>query len=80
VGVNCIPGDAAVAALNRLAATTALPRSAFPSGGLPGKEVLPGVFAESIRAVVASGARLVGGCCGAGPEHIRAASLLGGLR
>jgi homocysteine S-methyltransferase len=80
VGVNCISGEQAVSAVKRLGAASGLPRSAFPSGGLPGKEVLPGVFAESIRALVGAGARLVGGCCGAGPEHIRAASLLGGLR
>lgn len=80
VGVNCISGDQAVEAVKRLGAACPLPRSAFPSGGLPGKEVLPGAFAESIRALVAAGARLVGGCCGAGPEHIRAASLLGGVR
>ena len=80
VGVNCVSGEQAVAAVKRLGALSPLPRSAFPSGGLPGKEILPGAFAESIRALVAAGARLVGGCCGAGPEHIRAAALLGGVR
>lgn len=80
VGVNCVSGDQAVAAVKRLGGLSRLPLSAFPSGGLPGKEILPGPFADSIRALVAAGARLVGGCCGAGPEHIRAASLLGGVR
>lgn len=76
VGVNCVSGDQALSAVKRLEGL----RSAWPNGGLPGQEVLPGAFAESIRALVAAGARLVGGCCGAGPEHIRAASLLGGVR
>ena len=80
VGVNCISGDQALAAVKRLGGMSDRPRSAWPSGGLPGKEVLPGTFAEWIRALVAAGARLVGGCCGTGPEHIRAASLLGGVR
>lgn len=80
IGVNCVSGDQAIAAVKRLGTMSGLPRSAFPNGGLPGKEILPGAFAESIRALVAAGARLVGGCCGAGPEHIRAAALLGGLR
>jgi methionine synthase / methylenetetrahydrofolate reductase(NADPH) len=80
MGVNCITGDQAVAAVKRLQGMTDRPRSAWPSGGLPGKEILPGEFADSIRALVAAGARLVGGCCGTGPEHIRAAALLGGVR
>ena len=80
VGVNCISGDQAVAAVKRLSGMSYRPRSAWPGGGLPGKEVLPGAFAEGIRALVAAGVRVVGGCCGAGPEHIRAAALLGGVR
>ena len=79
VGVNCISGDQAVAAVKRLAGMSDRPRSGWP-GALPGKEVLPGAFADSIRALVAAGARVVGGCCGVGPEHIRAAALLGGVR
>jgi 5-methyltetrahydrofolate--homocysteine methyltransferase len=31
-------------------------------------------FAEGIAACIASGATLVGGCCGTTPEHIRAVS------
>jgi methionine synthase I (cobalamin-dependent) len=29
-------------------------------------------FAEGMQAVVSAGAAVVGGCCGTGPEHIRA--------
>jgi homocysteine S-methyltransferase len=76
VGVNCVSGDQALSAMNKLSGL----RSAWPNGGMPGNEVLPGAFAESIRGLVAAGARVVGGCCGAGPEHIRAAALLGGVR
>lgn len=32
----------------------------------------PGPFAEGIAECVRAGARIVGGCCGTGPEHIRA--------
>jgi len=32
----------------------------------------PGRFAEAAQAWVQSSAQIVGGCCGTGPDHIRA--------
>ena len=58
---------------------TDLPILAQPNAGLPelieGKTVFamgPVEFAEGIAACVRAGARIVGGCCGTTPEHIRA--------
>nr|NIN00384.1 hypothetical protein [candidate division Zixibacteria bacterium] len=34
----------------------------------------PDRFAEGIAKCLQAGARLVGGCCGTNPEHIRAAA------
>lgn len=53
--------------------------AAFPSAGLPETRdgrlaypVTPERFARDARALVDRGARLLGGCCGAGPAHIAA--------
>ncbi len=35
-------------------------------------EMKPGDFAEGVKACIAAGARLLGGCCGTTPDHIRA--------
>lgn len=35
-------------------------------------DMAPGPFAEGIAECVRAGARIVGGCCGTGPEHIGA--------
>ncbi|MBI3855606.1 MAG: homocysteine S-methyltransferase family protein [Planctomycetes bacterium] len=73
VGANCVSVEEALEAVVGLK-DRAEQRSAFPSAGLPGKEIPPGEFAEGIRKLVEAGARLVGGCCGAGPAHIAAAA------
>jgi homocysteine S-methyltransferase len=81
VGVNCVTRLQALRALEYLQTLSALPRAAFPSAGPPGQEANPETFAAWIKDLVDAGARLVGGCCGAGPDHIRAtAALLGGGR
>jgi methionine synthase / methylenetetrahydrofolate reductase (NADH) len=74
VGVNCVSIPAALAALKEIGELTALPRSAFPDGGVSGAPVSPEDFGEGLRLLVDAGARLVGGCCGTGPDHIRAAA------
>jgi len=74
LGTNCVDPDQALRCLERVAKGATLPLSAFPSAGLPGEERPPGSFARAIEALVDVGARLVGGCCGTGPEHIRAAA------
>jgi methionine synthase I (cobalamin-dependent) len=60
--------------MDRLHRDAKVPLSAFPSAGLPGQELTPKEFAAFLRSIVDAGARLVGGCCGTGPEHIRAAA------
>jgi len=81
VGANCgdlDPGQMAqVVALFK--ASTALPIIAQPNAGKPrlvdGKTVFdmaPGPFAEGIAQCIEAGARIVGGCCGTTPAHIRA--------
>ena len=78
LGVNCVPAEAALEAVRRIGDFTTLPRSAFPDGGNPDYPVPEADFAEGIRRLVEAGARLVGGCCGAGPGHIRAAAAVVG--
>jgi methionine synthase I (cobalamin-dependent) len=80
LGTNCVDPAQALRSLERVAKATTLPLSAFPSAGLPGEEQSPREFAESIGSLVDAGARLVGGCCGTGPEHIRAAAVALGKR
>jgi 5-methyltetrahydrofolate--homocysteine methyltransferase len=81
VGANCgdlDPGQMArVVALFK--AATDLPIIAQPNAGKPkladGKTVFdmaPGPFAEGIAQCIEAGARIVGGCCGTTPAHIRA--------
>jgi len=78
VGVNCVTGPhAMVRTLRRI--PIEFPLSAFPNAGYPryldGRFIYnaaPGYFAHAAREFVAQGACLVGGCCGTGPEHIRA--------
>ena len=81
IGANCGDLDpirmAQVVSLFKQA--TDLPILAQPNAGLPelveGKTVFrmgPEAFAQGIAACVRAGARIVGGCCGTTPEHIRA--------
>lgn len=72
IGVNCVDADEAASAAASLAGP--LFRSAFPNAGLPGREIPAREFGLGIQRLVEVGVRLVGGCCGAGPEHIAAAA------
>src|SRR5260221_3821731 len=52
--------------------------SAYPNAGYPryqeGRFVynaFPEYFGKTAKEFVAEGARLIGGCCGVGPQHIR---------
>ncbi|HEU4761944.1 MAG TPA: bifunctional homocysteine S-methyltransferase/methylenetetrahydrofolate reductase [Gemmatimonadales bacterium] len=80
VGVNCSVGPHGVLeAVEQLAGVINLPISAQPNAGLP-REVAdrkiymasPEYMAGYARRMVEAGARLVGGCCGTTPEHIKA--------
>jgi homocysteine S-methyltransferase len=78
VGTNCISAEEAEAYIQRLHKNAKVPLSAFPSAGLPEERLAPKPFARALKGIVDAGARLVGGCCGTGPAHIReAAALLG---
>ena len=78
-GLNCCEPAAAAEQLARLAPYAAVPLIAKPSAGLPERgadgliyPVDPAELAAAVPALAAAGARIFGGCCGAGPEHIRA--------
>ena len=80
VGVNCSLGpDALTPIVERYLKCTGVPVVMKPNAGLPlilnGKTVYPlepGDFARSVAALVPKGLRILGGCCGTTPEHIRA--------
>src|SRR5258708_15118274 len=87
VGVNCVTGPhAMVRILRRIPADLLI--SAFPNAGYPryheGRFLYNAAqeyFGKASREFVAEGARLIGGCCGVGPEHIRQISLaIAGLK
>ncbi len=79
VGVNCSVGPAPMLeSIERLAAITHTRLSAMPNAGKPrdieGRNIYlcsPEYMASYARRFIASGVRLVGGCCGTTPEHIR---------
>jgi homocysteine S-methyltransferase len=80
VGVNCGVGPLiCLDALSQMGRPSAgLARSIVPNAGLPqrveGQFVYaaePAYFGEAVRRFVDAGARIVGGCCGTTPEHIR---------
>jgi len=79
VGCNCSVGPVDMLdAVERVRAATSLPLSAQPNAGVPrsveGRNIYlcsPEYMASYARKFVAAGVRLVGGCCGTTPEHIR---------
>jgi len=76
VGVNCSPPGPPLAALvARSAARVGVPLVVKPSAGPPGSLLSPEAFAARIWPSLAAGARACGGCCGAGPDHLRALAL-----
>src|SRR5437660_6608223 len=79
VGVNCSVGPAGLLeAVEQMVKVTDRPISAVPNAGLP-KDVgdrkiylaSPEYMASYARRMIEAGARLVGGCCGTTPEHIK---------
>ena len=79
IGLNCCSGPRALLeTLERLAASTSKLLSAMPNAGLPtfvdGRAVYhcsPEYLGQYARRYLEAGARIVGGCCGTTPEHIR---------
>jgi homocysteine S-methyltransferase len=79
IGLNCCSGPRALLeTLERIAGSTSKPLSAMPNAGLPrfveGRAVYhcsPEYLREYAKRYLEAGARIVGGCCGTRPEHIR---------
>ncbi|HEY3886705.1 MAG TPA: bifunctional homocysteine S-methyltransferase/methylenetetrahydrofolate reductase, partial [Vicinamibacterales bacterium] len=80
VGLNCSVGPAAMLeTLERMARVAHVRLSAQPNAGRPreieGRNIYlcsPEYMASYARRFISAGVRLVGGCCGTTPEHIRA--------
>lgn len=80
VGVNCGTGPiATLEAIEAMGEVLDLPLSAMPNAGQPrnihGRNIYltsPDYLASYARRFIKAGARIVGGCCGTTPEHIRA--------
>jgi methionine synthase / methylenetetrahydrofolate reductase (NADH) len=80
IGINCSVGPAAVLeTLERMATVTSKMLVAQPNAGMPrtvdGRSIYlcsPEYMASYARKFIETGVRLVGGCCGTTPEHIRA--------
>ena len=79
IGVNCAVGPAPMLdTIERMAAVTRLRLSAQPNAGQPrdveGRNIYlcsPEYMASYARRFILHNVRLVGGCCGTTPEHIR---------
>jgi methionine synthase I (cobalamin-dependent)/5,10-methylenetetrahydrofolate reductase len=79
IGCNCSVGPVAMLdAMERVRAATSLPLAAQPNAGIPrsvdGRNIYlcsPEYMASYARKFVGAGVRLVGGCCGTTPDHIR---------
>ena len=79
IGVNCSVGPAAMLeTVEAMGRATTLPLAAQPNAGRPrdvdGRNLYlcsPEYMASYARRFVAAGVRLVGGCCGTTPDHVR---------
>ncbi len=79
IGCNCSVGPVdMLEAMESVRALTTLPLAAQPNAGIPrsveGRNIYlcsPEYMASYARKFVAAGVRLVGGCCGTTPDHIR---------
>jgi len=79
IGANCIVGPQRMLDLVRMMVeATDLPVLAMPTPGLPqlvkgriAYDTSPDYFAKAAARLIEEGARIVGGCCGTTPEHIR---------
>jgi homocysteine S-methyltransferase len=78
VGVNCSDGPMAVLAAVEKMVPVGLPVLASPNAGLPRRVdermvyvSTPEYFGVYARRMIRVGVRLVGGCCGTTPEHVK---------
>lgn len=80
VGSNCgVGAEAMVEVIRGMAPATSVPLVAKPNAGLPRLEAgrtvyeeTPEQFARVLGSLLGVGVRLLGGCCGTTPAHIRA--------
>lgn len=80
IGLNCSVGPQTILdAIERMTAVTSRKLSAQPNAGMPrdvgGRSMYmasPEYMATYARHLIQAGAKIVGGCCGTTPEHIRA--------
>jgi homocysteine S-methyltransferase len=79
VGLNCSAGPkVTLETLEKMAAYTHKPLSAMPNAGNParveGRKIYlssPEYMAQYARRFIWAGAKIIGGCCGTTPEHIK---------
>ncbi len=80
LGVNCSPGPLGTLEILRATCQTSTPLAAIPNAGVLSRRdgrlymppATPSYLAHFARQAVELGVTLVGGCCGTGPDHIRA--------
>ena len=80
IGANCTLGPQLLLPILEEFSGCGLPLSAMPNAGIPrriGDRIVyprssPEYFAEFAREAAAFGGRVLGGCCGTTPEHVRA--------
>jgi methionine synthase / methylenetetrahydrofolate reductase(NADPH) len=79
IGLNCSVGPkAAFETLERMLAVCSKPMSAMPNAGLPmrveGRNIYlcsPEYMAQYARRMLWAGVKIIGGCCGTTPDHIK---------
>src|SRR5437899_9419964 len=79
IGLNCSVGPkATLETIERMMQWTTKPTSAMPNAGLPmrveGRNIYlcsPEYMAQYARRLLWAGVKIVGGCCGTTPEHIK---------
>jgi methionine synthase I (cobalamin-dependent)/5,10-methylenetetrahydrofolate reductase len=80
IGVNCSVGPAAMLqCIEKMARLTERPLSAMPNAGIPravdGRNIYlcsPDYMAEYAKRFILNGVKIIGGCCGTTPAHIKA--------
>ncbi len=79
IGVNCSAGPKiALETIEKMAPHTSKPLSAMPNAGMPanveGRNIYlcsPEYMSQYARRFLQAGVRVIGGCCGTTPEHIK---------
>jgi methionine synthase I (cobalamin-dependent)/5,10-methylenetetrahydrofolate reductase len=79
IGINCSVGPkTTLESIERMAEVSEKPLSAMPNAGLParveGRNIYlcsPEYMAQYARRLLTAGVKIIGGCCGTTPEHIK---------